>query len=82
MSSTATFSNLKTTGRSANSCSPLTSSLQWNLVMNSVGFSLWKEWVGVGSVRVGIAAAKARSESPLRKGCKHGGRDKSREQKL
>lgn len=50
----------------ANSCGPLTASLQWNLIMNSVGFSLRKEWVG--SVRVGVVAAEAKSESPLRKG--------------
>lgn len=48
-------------------------SLQWNFVMNSIGFSLEKGWVGVGFVGVEfvgvrVATAEAKSERPLRTG--------------
>lgn len=52
----------------AKSCSPLLATVQWTIRMISVGFHLRKEWVGTGSVRVGVAAAKAINWSSWRKG--------------
>lgn len=70
----------------ANAHGPVTSSIQWNLVMNSAGFSLRKDWVGVGSVWIEIAAAEAKSEERTfeerARACEHSSNDESGEQSL